>query len=85
MIDIINKYKKGTQISIGKNKCIIISDLMKFKEFYALYADITENVDFRMPCGTCKIQDKIALVIRDKKRLLEMRIRFRRKKSYILS
>lgn len=76
MIDIINKYKKGTEIKIGKNRAIITSDLMKFKEFYAVYADIIENIDFRQPCGTCKIHDKVALVIRDKKKLLDIRVNF---------
>lgn len=82
---IISKYKKGQEIQIGLNKAIVTSDLMKFKEFYAIYADMIENVDFKQPCGVCKIHDQIALIIRDKKRLLEMRINYRRKKSYILS
>ncbi len=58
---------------------------MKFKDFYAIYADITKNVDFKSACGTYKIHDKVALIIRDRKKLLEMRIECRRKKSYILS
>ena len=85
MLEIVSKYKKGKEIQIGGNRAIITSDLIKFKEFYAIYADIVDNIDYRIVCGTCKIHDKIALVIRDKKRLLEMRIRYRRKKSYILS
>ncbi len=85
MIDIMNKYKKGTEIQIGKNRAIITSDLMKFKEFYAVYADIIENIDFKQPCGTCKIHDNVALIIRDREKLSEMRINCRRKKSYILS
>ena len=85
MIEIMSKYKKGKEIQIGENKAIITSDLIKFKRFYAIYADIIENIDNKMVCGTCRIHDKIALIIRDKKRLLEMRIRCRRKKSYILS
>ena len=64
---------------------VIASDLMKFKEFYAIYADIIENIDFNMGCGTYKINDKLALIIRDKERLLDIRINSRRKKSYILS
>ncbi len=83
MLEIADKYKKGKVISIGKNRAIVTSDLMKFKEFYAIYADIIENVDFGSSCGTYKIHDKIALIIRDKKKLLEMRINCRRKKSYI--
>ena len=85
MLEIADKYKKGKVISIRKNRAIVTSDLMKFKEFYAIYADIIENVDFGSSCGTYKIHDKIALIIRDKKKLLEMRINCRRKKSYILS
>ena len=84
MLDIISKYKKGTEIQFGENRAIVTSDLIKFKEFYAIYADVIHNID-SMVCGTYKIHDRIALVIRDKKRLLEMRIRCRRKKSYILS
>lgn len=85
MLEVVEKYKKGRIISIGKNRAVIVSDLMRFKEFYAIYADIIENVDFRSSCGTYKIHDKIALIIRDKKKLLEMRTNCRRKKSYILS
>lgn len=85
MLEIMGKYKKGQEIQIGANKAIVSSDLMKFKEFYAIYADMIKNIDFKQPCGVCKIHDRIALIIRDKKRLLEMRIRYRRKKSYILS
>ena len=76
MIDIMNKYKKGTKIKIGKSKAIITSDLMKFKEFYAIYADIIENIDFKHMCATYKIHDKIALIIRDKKKLLDVRFNF---------
>lgn len=74
MMDLMNKYKKGTAIQIGTTKAIVTSDLMKFKEFYAIYADIVESINNSMLCGTCKIHDKVALVIRDKKRLLDVRI-----------
>lgn len=84
MLEIADKYKKGKVISIGKNRAIVTSDLMRFKDFYAIYADITENIDFGSSCGTYKIHDKIALIIRDMKKLLEMRVKCRRKKSYIL-
>ena len=84
MVDIVEEYKKGKKISIGNNKAIIVSDLFKFKGFYAIYADIIENIDFNLACGTYKIHEKIALIIRDMKKLLEMRINCRRKKSYIL-
>lgn len=85
MLDVVDKYKKGKRISIGKNRAIIVSDVFEFKEFNAIYADITENIDFSLPCGTYKIHEKVALIIRDMKKLLEMRINSRRKKSYILS
>lgn len=85
MVELMNKYKKGKEILIGNNKAIVTSDLIKFKDFYAIYADITLNADNSILCNTCKIHDKVALIIRDKKRLLEMRINFRRKKSNILS
>lgn len=85
MLEIISKYKKGKQIQIGKSKAIIVSDLIRLKEFLAIYADVIENVDFKLPCGTCKIHNNVALIIRDKRKLSEMRINYRRKKSYILS
>lgn len=84
MLDIISRYKKGKEIQVGENRAIVTSDLIKFKEFYAIYADIVKNIDFKEPCGTYKIHDRIALIIRDKKRLLEMRTKHTRKKSYIL-
>ena len=53
-----------------------------------IYIDVETrkiSTGFDMYVDPYKIHDKIALVIRDKKRLLEMRINYRRKKSYILS
>lgn len=85
MLEVLNKYKKGTKIQIGQSKAIVTSDLIKFREFFAIYADVVENVDSRVVCGTYKIHDRIALIIRDKKRLLEMRFNCGRKKSHILS
>lgn len=38
----------------------------------AIYADIIKNTDFKQPCGTCKIHDNVALIIRDKEKLLEI-------------
>lgn len=72
MKDVLNKFKKGTTIEFGDNKAIVVSDLMKFKEFYFIYADIIENTDNNIPCCTYKIDDKIALIIRDKNILLQM-------------
>ena len=72
MLEIVSKYKKGTQIQIGENRAIIVSDLIKFKEFLAIYADIIQNTDFKQPCGTCKIHDNVALIIRDKEKLSEI-------------
>ncbi len=69
MLEIISKYKKGKQIQIGENRAIIVSDLIKFKEFWAIYADIIQNIDFKYPCGTCKIHDDVALIIRDTEKL----------------
>ena len=40
---------------------------MKFKDFYAIYADITKNTDNKILCATYKIHYKVALIIRDKK------------------
>lgn len=73
MLKLIKKYKKGRQIEFGENKAIITTDLIKFKEFYAIYADIIKNVDNRMVCATYKIHDKVALIIRDKIKMSEIR------------
>lgn len=75
MLEVLRKYKEGEKIEIGKSKAIITTGLMKFKNFYAIYADIIENIDCIQGCGVCKINDKIALIIRNKKILLEMRIK----------
>ena len=72
MKEILDKYKKGSKIKIGKNEAEITSELMKFKDYYAIYADITKNVDFNKPCGNYKIDEKIALIIRNKELLTEM-------------
>ena len=37
MLEIISKYKKGKQIQIGKNKAVIVSDLIKFKDICRCY------------------------------------------------
>lgn len=60
MMNLMNKYKKGTAIQIGTTKAIVTSDLIKFKEFYDIYADIVESINNSMLCVTCKIHDKVA-------------------------
>lgn len=80
-----DKYKKGTKIEIAENIAVVTSDLIKFKEYYAIYADIVENINDRILCATYKLDDKLALIVRDKKRLLEIRVYARRKKSNVLS
>lgn len=85
MLQLMNKYKKGTKLEFGKNVAVVTSDLMKFKEFYAIYADIEKNIDNNLPCLCLRIHDKVALIIRYKEELLKMRTDYRRKKSYILS
>ena len=59
MLEGLEKFKKGRTILIGKNKADVTSDLMKFKEFYAIYEDIIENIDFNMVCGSYKINEKL--------------------------
>ena len=80
-----DKYKKGTKIEIAENIAVVTSDLIKFKEYYAIYADIVENKNDIILCATYKLDDKLALIVRDKKRLLEIRFYTRRKKSNVLS
>ena len=52
-------------MKLGKNEAIISSELIKFRDYYYIIADITKNVDFNLACGTLKIHDNIALIIRD--------------------
>ncbi len=68
----LEKFKKGNKIRVQNNEIIITSELMKFKDYYAIYADITKNTDFKPTCAACKINDKIALVIRDKELMAKM-------------
>ena len=72
MREILDKYKKESKIQFGENEAEICSDLIKFKDFYAIYADITKNVDCNSPCSVYKINDKIALVLRNKELLEKM-------------
>lgn len=72
MMQTAKKFKKGTLIQFGKSKAIVTSDLMEFKGYYAIYADITENVESNMVCGAYKLHDKIALILRDKVQLEEI-------------
>ncbi len=75
MIDIMKKYKKGTIVQIGTAEARVTSDLMKFKDFYAIYADAIDGLNNDILCCTCKIHDRVSLVIRDKKRMLDARIK----------
>ena len=72
MREILEKYKKGSKIKFGENEAEISSELIIFKDYYAIYADITKNVDFNVSCGNYKIDEKIALIIRNKELLTEM-------------
>lgn len=76
MLEVIRKYEKGKKIQIGSNIAIITSDLIRFKEFYAIYSDIIDNNDNSWVCRVYNLHDKIALIIRNKKKLLEMRINY---------
>lgn len=71
MKNIVNNYKKGQKVQFGENEAIITSDLMKFKDYYAIYADVIKNNE-NIKCATVKIHDKIALIIRDKQILEDM-------------
>ena len=66
MRELIKKFKKGVKVKLGENEAVISSNLMKFQDYYYIIADITKNVDFTLPCGTSKIHDNIALIIRNK-------------------
>ena len=66
MKELINKFKRGVKVELGKNKAVISSDLMNFQDYYYITADIIENVDFTSPCSTLKIHDNVALIIRNK-------------------
>ena len=81
MKEVLNKLKKGTIIEFGDNKAVVVSNLMKFKKFYFIYADIIENADNNIPCCTYKIDDKIALIIRDKEKLLQMGLTAEKRKA----
>lgn len=53
----------------------VSSDLMKFKDFYAIYADINKQGENKMPCFCIPIIDgKITLICRDKQMLEEMQL-----------
>ena len=72
MRELIKKFKKGVKVKLGENEAVISSNLMKFQDYYYIIADITKNVDFTLPCGTSKIHDNIALIIRNKELMKKM-------------
>ena len=72
MREILDKYKKGNKIQFGENEAEIVSELIKFKDYYAIYADVTKNVNYNSACGTYKLNDKVALIIRNKELLEKM-------------
>lgn len=60
---------KGTEISIGDIEAIVVTDLMQYRGFKAIYADIIKQKDEKIICGAKLLKDNIALVIRDKNTL----------------
>lgn len=72
MKEIIKKFQKGLKVNFGENEAIISSELIKFRDYYYIIADITKNIDFTMPCGTLRIYDNIALIIRNKELLQQI-------------
>lgn len=72
MKEFIKKFQKGLKLNLGKNEAMISSELIKFRDYYYIIADITKNIDFTMPCGTLKIYDNIALIIRNKELLQQI-------------
>lgn len=72
MKEIIKKFEKGVKVKFGENEALISSELIKFREYYYIMADITQNIDFTMPCGVSRIHDNIALIIRDKEKLKQI-------------
>ena len=45
MLELLEKFKKGRTILIGKNKAVVTSDLIKFKEFYKRQRTSIRNSD----------------------------------------
>lgn len=69
----IEKLVKGNIIDVGEIKAVVVSDLMKFKDTYAIYCDIISQSGNKT-CCVKKIDDKVALVLRNKEKLLKMNL-----------
>lgn len=72
----MKNIKKELLLKYGDSIVVTVSsDLMKFKDFYAIYADINKQGKKRRPCFCISIIDgKVALICRDKKMLEEMQL-----------
>lgn len=77
----LNKYKlkRGTQVIMKDIKAIISTDIMRFMDFDAIYADIIEQSG-TMPCCV-KLIDDIALIFRDKGILMSMGLNTEERKA----
>ena len=47
-------------------EAIVVTDLMQYRGFKAIYADIIKQKDEKIICGAKLLKDNIALVLRDK-------------------
>ena len=77
----LEKFAKGNIIKIGNNKIEVVSELMKFKNCYAIYADVIENIDWKHICSVLRLTDEIALIIRNKEKLLKMGLNAQERKA----
>lgn len=77
----LNKYnlKRGTKVTMGDIKAIISTDIMRFREFDAIYADIIQQSG-TTPCMV-KLIDGIALIFRDKGILMSMELNAEERKA----
>ncbi len=77
----LNKYKlkRGTEVIMGDIKAIISTDIMRFREFDAIYADIIQQSGI-IPCCVTLV-DGIALIFRDKEILMSMKLNSEERKA----
>ena len=76
MSNIEEKYKKGKKIELTKDdkvvgKIKIVSDIVKFKDYNLIFADITEKFN-ESACNVLRLDETTALVMKNNEMLAEI-------------
>ena len=73
-------FKIGEILEVGNIKYKVSSNLLKFEDTYAVYADAIDE-EKALALGVIKYKDKIAIILRNKKILKDMKLEKEERKA----